>query len=136
MNEALAMTLSTPLRRAIMLGLGTAMLGASSLAAPVPSAQAQDGSSELVMPFSDVPEDHWAYQALLNLAGVHGCVSGYPDGTFQGDNTVSRYEFAAGMDACMAVLTQMVVQQQQENVQEVNAIIDAMEESLEELRQL
>ena len=134
------MALSNRLRQALILGLGTAMgtiiLGAPSWAAPVPVEQAQDGSSELVMPFSDVPEDHWAYQALLNLAGVHGCISGYPDGTFQGNNTISRYEFAAGMDACMAVLTQMVVQQQQENLQEVNAIIDAMEASLEELRQL
>jgi hypothetical protein len=30
-----------------------------------------------------------------------GCLSGYPDGSFQGDRPITRYEFAAGMNACL-----------------------------------
>lgn len=41
----------------------------------------------------DVPKDHWAYQAVRELAGK-GYVLGYPDGSFLGDRTLTRYEFA------------------------------------------
>jgi len=43
--------------------------------------------------FSDVPIDHWAYDAVEYLA-EEGFVTGYPDGTFQGDRQLTRYEFA------------------------------------------
>jgi len=43
--------------------------------------------------FSDVPRDHWAYSAVSELEAA-GIVQGYPDGTFQGKRTLSRYEFA------------------------------------------
>jgi len=43
--------------------------------------------------FSDVPTDHWAYDAVEYLAD-EGFVTGYPDGTFKGDNQLTRYEFA------------------------------------------
>ncbi|MCX6646636.1 MAG: putative porin [bacterium] len=43
--------------------------------------------------FSDVPSDHWAYDAIDYLE-QEGLVEGYPDGTFRGDRTLTRYEFA------------------------------------------
>lgn len=43
--------------------------------------------------FSDVPEDHWAYEALDYLQEA-GLVEGYPDGTFHGDRAFTRYEMA------------------------------------------
>jgi autotransporter adhesin len=43
--------------------------------------------------FPDVAENHWAYEAVAKLAG-NGIIKGYPDGTFQGDRTMTRYEFA------------------------------------------
>lgn len=43
--------------------------------------------------FADVPQSHWAYQAVRNLA-QDGVIQGYGDGTFRGDQPMSRYEFA------------------------------------------
>ena len=44
--------------------------------------------------FSDVPQGHWAYEALDYLA-QHGVIEGYKDGTFQGNRTMTRYEMAS-----------------------------------------
>ena len=44
-------------------------------------------------PFSDVPAGHWAYGSISKLAAA-GVVDGYPDGTFKGDNLMTRYEMA------------------------------------------
>lgn len=43
--------------------------------------------------FPDVPDNHWAYNYVATLAG-NGLVEGYPDGTFGGNRTMTRYEFA------------------------------------------
>ena len=44
--------------------------------------------------FPDVAENHWAYEYIGKLAAA-GIVEGYPDGNFNGDRMMSRYEFAA-----------------------------------------
>jgi hypothetical protein len=44
-------------------------------------------------PFSDVNRSHWAYKAIESLAGK-GVLEGYPDGTFKGAKTLTRYEAA------------------------------------------
>lgn len=44
--------------------------------------------------FPDVPENHWAYTYVKSLAD-RGYLTGYPDGEFKGDRTMTRYEFAA-----------------------------------------
>ena len=44
-------------------------------------------------PFSDVTPQDWAYQAVAQLA-AQGVVNGYPDGTFKGQNNITRYEMA------------------------------------------
>ena len=46
--------------------------------------------------FPDVPENHWAYDYVEDLA-KKGLLVGYPDGEFKGDRTMTRYEFAAVM---------------------------------------
>jgi len=44
-------------------------------------------------PFADVPTDHWAYDAVNELA-KQGIINGYPDSTFGGKRALTRYEFA------------------------------------------
>ena len=44
-------------------------------------------------PFSDIPKGHWSYAAVAKLAQA-GIIDGYPDGTFQGERTMTRYEMA------------------------------------------
>ena len=52
-------------------------------------------------PFSDVPRDHWAYDAVTQLA-ADGVVEGYGDGTFRGDRNITRYEMAQMVARAMA----------------------------------
>jgi hypothetical protein len=47
-------------------------------------------------PFADVPPQHWAKDAVNELA-ARGIVKGYPDGTFGGHRSINRYEFAAAI---------------------------------------
>ncbi|MGB5898298.1 MAG: iron uptake porin [Geitlerinemataceae cyanobacterium] len=54
-----------------------------------------------VSELSDVEPDDWAYQALQSLIDRYGCLAGYPDGTFRGNRSLTRYEFAAGLNACL-----------------------------------
>ncbi len=71
----------------------TAVLAAAALVG-VASAYAAN-------PFSDVPTDSWAYQAVSQLAS-EGVVVGYPDGTFQGGKNITRYEMAEIIARAMA----------------------------------
>jgi len=95
---------------------------------------AQPGA--LTLSFRDVSPDHWAYQALLNLAGTYGCISGYPGGTFRGQAAVSRDEFVAAMDACLGAGIVLIESHQRSQLQELDALIDSMEQSLGKLQQL
>ena len=52
-------------------------------------------------PFSDVPADHWAYDAVTQLA-ADGVINGYGDGTFRGDRNITRYEMAQMVAKAMA----------------------------------
>ena len=52
-------------------------------------------------PFSDVPADSWAYDAVTTLA-ADGVIDGYPDGTYKGQNTMTRYEMAQIVARAMA----------------------------------
>ena len=52
-------------------------------------------------PFSDVPAGHWAYDAVNKLA-AEGVVEGYPDGTYDGDRLMTRYEMAQIVAKAMA----------------------------------
>ena len=67
-------------------------LGASMMLAWVLPVMAQVAPPE----FSDVPTDHWAYDAVESLRAKNILV-GYPDGYFRGKRTLSRYEFAVAL---------------------------------------
>jgi len=60
----------------------------------------------LADPFSDVPQDHWAYDAVQMLE-EKGLVEGYPDGLFKGDRAMTRYEMAMVVARVIAKLEQV-----------------------------
>ena len=51
--------------------------------------------------FPDVPENHWAYMMVQDLA-YKGIVTGYPDGNYNGERTLTRYEFAVALDRAIS----------------------------------
>lgn len=56
----------------------------------------------------DVNPSDWAYEALNSLASKYNCIAGYPDGSFRGNRPLTRYEFAAGLNACLQQLERMI----------------------------
>jgi hypothetical protein len=61
-----------------------------------------------VSQLSDVQPTDWAFSALQALVERYGCIAGYPDGTFRGNRAMTRYEFAAGLNACLERINELV----------------------------
>jgi hypothetical protein len=51
---------------------------------------------------SDVRPTDWAFSALQGLVERYSCITGYPDQTFRGNQTLTRYEFATALSACLS----------------------------------
>ncbi|MGM0455130.1 MAG: iron uptake porin [Cyanobacteriota bacterium] len=96
-----------------LLTLGAVLTGVAAEAAPKSTFDGRKGLSNTapspqqlaqvtsVSQLSDVQPTDWAFQALQSLVERYGCIAGYPDGTFRGNNFMTRYEFAAGLNACL-----------------------------------
>lgn len=92
---------------AIVAGSAKAQTSASpDVAAPDEAAPMAQVTS--VAQLSDVKPTDWAFQALQALVERYGCIAGYPDKTYRGNRAVTRYEFAAGLNACMAVVSNLI----------------------------
>jgi hypothetical protein len=57
---------------------------------------------------SDVRPSDWAYQALQSLVEKYACIVGYPNLTYQGNRALTRYEFAAGLNACLDRISDLI----------------------------
>lgn len=60
--------------------------------------------------FSDVSPGDWAFQALDDLVRRYDCLKGYPNGTYRGNRALSRYEFAAGLNACLQQIERLIAE--------------------------
>ncbi len=56
----------------------------------------------------DVSPGDWAFEALRSLVERYGCIAGYPDGTYRGNRALSRFEFAAGLNACLNQVERLI----------------------------
>jgi hypothetical protein len=61
-----------------------------------------------VSQLSDVRPTDWAFQALQSLVERYGCIAGYPDRTYRGNRALTRYEFAAGLNACLDRVNELI----------------------------
>ncbi|MBC7968848.1 MAG: carbohydrate porin [Verrucomicrobia bacterium] len=61
-----------------------------------------------VSQLGDVKPTDWAFQALQSLVERYGCIVGYPDRTYRGDRALTRYEFAAGVNACLDRVNELI----------------------------
>lgn len=73
-------------------------------------AAAIDGMEQVtsISQLTDVQPTDWAFQALQSLVERYGCLAGYPDKTFGGNRALTRYEFSAGLNACMDRINELV----------------------------
>lgn len=61
-----------------------------------------------VSQLSDVQPTDWAFQALQSLVERYGCIAGYPNQTYRGNRALTRYEFAAGLNACLDRVNELI----------------------------
>jgi Carbohydrate-selective porin, OprB family/S-layer homology domain len=61
-----------------------------------------------VSQLSDVQPTDWAFTATQSLVERYGCIIGYPDKTFRGQRAITRYEFAAGLNACADKINELI----------------------------
>ena len=78
--------------------------------AQLSEAQDSDSMSQVtsVSQFSDVQPTDWAFQALQSLVERYGCIAGYPNSTYRGNRAMTRYEFAAGLNACLDRVNELI----------------------------
>ncbi|HIK18804.1 MAG TPA: carbohydrate porin [Leptolyngbyaceae cyanobacterium M33_DOE_097] len=69
---------------------------------------AMRGQVTSVSQLADVQPTDWAFQALQSLVERYGCISSYPDQLFRGQRSLTRYEFAAGLSACLESINQQL----------------------------
>ena len=66
------------------------------------------GQVTSVSQLSDVRPTDWAFQALQSLVERYGCIAGYPDKTYRGNRALTRFEFAAGLNACLDRVNELI----------------------------
>jgi hypothetical protein len=106
------------MQRRILLSLLTIVGGALAVTdramaaeiAPIDELAADTTMTQVtsVSQLSDVKPTDWAFQALQSLVERYGCIAGYPDRTYRGNRAITRYEFAAGLNACMDKVNQLI----------------------------
>ncbi|OUC15820.1 MAG: hypothetical protein B0A82_04995 [Alkalinema sp. CACIAM 70d] len=92
-------------------GTGLLMAGAANANEVMANDLAANPAMEQVTSvsqLSDVKPTDWAFQALQSLVERYGCIAGYPDRTYRGNRAMTRYEFAAGVNACMDRVNELI----------------------------
>ena len=83
-----------------------------------------------VKQFRDVEVTDWSYEALRSLSDRYGCISGFPDGTYRGERSVSRAEFAAGLNACLNKIDRITAKMLQTDVDTVLRLMQEFQSEL------
>jgi hypothetical protein len=79
------------------------------VSAPISQTEPVEPQNTSVSQLSDVKPTDWAFQALQSLVERYGVITGLPNRTFQGNRPLSRYEFAAGLNAALDKINEVIV---------------------------
>ena len=98
----------------------------------------QSGSENLsqvtnVNQLRDVSPTDWAYEALRSLVDRYGCISGFPNQTYRGNQPLSRYEFAAGLNSCLNQIERLIASQETVGQEDLDTITRLSQEFEAEL---
>ncbi len=94
----------------------------ASAETPIPSSSVVESANQLpvessaspmtqltnVNQLSDIKSTDWAFQALQSLVERYGAIAGYPDNTFRGNRAMSRFKFAAGLNAALEQINEII----------------------------
>lgn len=81
----------------------------------------------------DIQPTDWSYEALRNLIQRYGCISGLENRTFRGEQTISRAEFAAGLNSCLNSIEKIIAQSQNIPQVDIDTVLRLMQEFQSEL---
>ena len=79
----------------------------------------------------DVSPTDWAYEALRSLVDRYGCIAGFPNQTYRGDQSLTRYEFAAGLNSCLNQIERLIASSESPVSQEDLAAISQLNQEFE-----
>lgn len=96
-----------------LIAITASPIGAETVLPSVADLESSRGGSRLgqvtsVSQLTDVRPTDWAFQALQSLVERYGCIVGYPNKTYRGNQAMTRYEFAAGLNACMDKIQELI----------------------------
>lgn len=78
----------------------------------------------------DVAPTDWAYEALRSLVDRYGCIAGFPNQTYRGNQPLSRYEFAAGLNSCLNQIERLIASSEavgQEDLETIRRLSEEFE---------
>ena len=81
-----------------------------------------------IQQLKDIKPTDWSYQALKDLIERYGCISGFPNRTYRGEEIISRAEFAAGLNACLNQLETIIANPTAVPETDVNTVLRLMQE--------
>ena len=84
----------------------------------------------------DVSPTDWAYEALRSLVDRYGCIVGYPNQTYRGNRALSRYEFAAGLNACLNQIERLIASSEaitREDIDTLNRLVQEFDRGCHKL---
>jgi hypothetical protein len=84
----------------------------------------------------DVAPTDWAFEALQSLVERYGCIAGFPNQTYRGNKPLSRYEFAAGLNACLNQIERLIASSESVMREDLDKITRLSEEFQAELATL
>ncbi len=107
-------------------------------ASPDAAANSEIDQVTSVSQLTDVRPTDWAFQALQSLVERYGCIAGYPDRTYRGSQAMTRYEFAAGLNACLDRVNELIAASTEDLIkqEDLKAIKKLQEEFAAELATL
>ncbi len=86
--------------------------------------------------FKDIEPTDWSYEALRGLIDRYGCISGFADNTFRGEQTVSRAEFVAGLNSCLNEVENLLSNSDEMSQADVETVLRLMQEFQSDLAML
>lgn len=70
----------------------------------------------------DVSPTDWAYEALRSLVDRYGCIAGFPNQTYRGNQALTRYEFAAGLNSCLNQIERLIASSEAVSAEDLETI--------------
>lgn len=81
----------------------------------------------------DVAPTDWAYEALVNLVERYGCIAGFRDNTYRGNQPLSRYEFAGSLNSCLIKIEELLTSSDRILLEDMDTLLKLMQEFQTEL---